>query len=104
MMEMAKKMDHVRGSGNVFHDLDLPDADTELMKARLAAEIIAVLNERKLSARAAGKLVDVAHSDIVNIRNAKLKGFSVERLVRIVNALDRRVELQIRKTANPKAA
>jgi predicted XRE-type DNA-binding protein len=48
--------------------------------------------------------VGVAHSDIVNIRNAKLKGFSVERLVRIVNALDRRVELQIRKTARIKAA
>ena len=104
MMEMAKNMDLVRGSRNVFDDLDLPDADTALMKARLAAEIIAVLNQRKLSARAAGKVVGVAHSDIVNIRNAKLKGFRVERLVRIVNALDRRVELQIRKAVRSKAA
>lgn len=104
MMEMAKNMDLVRGSRNVFHDLDLLDADTELMKARSAAEIIAVLNQRKLSARAAGKVVGVAHSDIVNIRSAKLKGFRVERLVRIVNALDHRVELQIRKTARSKTA
>jgi len=104
MMEMAKNVDLVRGSRNVFHDLDLPDADAELMKARLAAKINAVLNERKLSARAAGKLVGVVHSDIVNIRNAKLKGFSVERLVRIVNALGCRVELQIRTTARFKAA
>ena len=101
---MSYDSDLARGTWNVFHDLDLPDADTELMKTRLAAEIIAVLNERKLSARAAGKLVGVAHSDIVNIRNAKLKGFSVERLVRIVNALDRRVELKIRKEGRPKAA
>lgn len=95
---MIDDIDLIKGSDNVFRDLGLPDADAHLMKADLAAAIVAVLNKRKLSARAAGKLTGVAHSDIVNIRNVKLGRFSIERLVRILNALDQRVELRITKT------
>ncbi len=39
----------------------------------------------------------VAHTDIVNIRNVKLGRFSIERQVRILNAIDQRVELRITK-------
>lgn len=94
---MTGKLELKKGSDNVFRDLGIPDADALLMKADLAAAIIAVLNKRKLTARAAGKVADVAHTDIVNIRNVKLGRFSIERLVRILNALDQRVELRITK-------
>lgn len=100
---MSDGLELVRGSDNPFRDAAIPDADTELIKADLAAEIIAVLKRRKLSARAAGKVVAMAHSDIVKIRNARLDGFSIERLVRILNALDRRVHVKIKK-AHTKAA
>lgn len=94
---MTEKLEIRRGSDNVFRDLGIPDADALLMKADLAAAIIGILNKRKLTARAAGKVVGVAHTDIVNIRNVKLGRFSIERLVRILNALDQRVELRITK-------
>ncbi len=94
---MTEKLELRRGSDNVFRDLGFPDADAQLMKADLAAAIIAALDKRKLTARAAGKIVGVAHTDIVNIRNVKLGRFSIERLVRILNALDQRVELRITK-------
>jgi predicted XRE-type DNA-binding protein len=94
---MTGKLELKKGSDNVFRDLGIPDADALLMKADLAAAIIAVLNKRKLTARAAGKVAGVAHTDIVNIRNVKLGRFSIERLVRILNALDQRVELRITK-------
>ena len=93
-----------RGSDDPFRDLGMPEPDANRMKADLAAAIIGVLDRRGLSVRAAGKVVGVPHSAIVNIRNAKLSGFSIERLVRILNALDRRVEVRISRAGRRKAA
>ncbi|MER8974018.1 MULTISPECIES: XRE family transcriptional regulator [unclassified Mesorhizobium] len=49
----------VRGSGNVYADMGDPDADTKQMKAFLAAEIIAALNRRHLTVRAAAEVTGV---------------------------------------------
>ena len=43
----------VRGSGNVFRNLGLPNPEVEQVKAILAAKIIGVLDERSLSVRRA---------------------------------------------------
>ncbi len=87
----------VRGSGNIYRDFSHPDADTLQMKAHLAAEIIGILNRRKLSTRAAGKLVGEDYSDISKIRNANLGRFTLDRLIRIANKLGRHVELRVSK-------
>ncbi len=73
----------VCGSGNIYRDFGHPDADTLQMKAHLADEIISILNSRKLSVRAAGKLVGEDYSDISKIRNANLGRFTLDRLIRI---------------------
>ena len=46
---MTEKLDMALGSGNPFQDVGLPEADTKLIKADLAAEIIGVLRERELT-------------------------------------------------------
>ena len=50
---MNDDLELVRGSGNVFRDFGSPNADLEQARAILAAKIIHVLDERKLSVRAA---------------------------------------------------
>ena len=50
---MSDDMDIIRGSGNVFRDLGHPEADREQLRALLAAQIIGVLDDRKLTVRAA---------------------------------------------------
>ena len=49
----AKKLELVRGSGNVFRDLGRENADIEQLKALLAAEIIKTLDRDELTVRAA---------------------------------------------------
>lgn len=87
----------VRGSGNIFADLGDPDADTRLIKARLAAEIIGILDRRHLGVRDAASLTGVAAADISRIRNADLGHFTIDRLVRVLNGLDRRVVFKVSK-------
>lgn len=85
----------VRGTGNVFRDMGHPNADVEHMKARLAAKIIAALNEQKLSVRQAGKLAGVQYADISRVRSADLDKFSVEWLTNVFNRLEPRVKVDV---------
>jgi predicted XRE-type DNA-binding protein len=92
---MKDDMKLVRGSGNVFRDFGRPNADLEQARAILAAKIIDVLDGRKLTARAAGKLTGVAHTDLSRIRNAKLERFTLDRMITILGKLDRDIEVSI---------
>lgn len=88
-------IDVIEGSGNVFRDLDDPHADLKQAKAILAARIIAVLNDRGLSVgRAASQTAFVA-ADFSRIRNADLRRFTLDRLMKMLAALDNRVRVTI---------
>ena len=78
----------IEGSGNVFRDLGDPEADLKHAKAVLAARIIATLDERGLSVRKAAALTPFAAADFSRIRNADLGRFTLDRLMKILTALD----------------
>jgi predicted XRE-type DNA-binding protein len=78
----------VEGSGNLFRDLGDADADLKQAKSIIAARIIAVLDERGLSVRKAGALTRFAAADFSRIRNADLGRFTLDRLMKMLAALD----------------
>ncbi len=90
------KLGVVRGSGNVFRDLEHENADTEQFKAILAAEIIKALDREHLTVRAAHGRTAIAAADFSRIRNADLGRFTVDRLMSILNRLGSRVEVKVR--------
>jgi predicted XRE-type DNA-binding protein len=92
---MSKKMDLIRGSGNVFSDFSRPNAGLEQARTILAAEIIRTLDIRGLSTREAERLTGVGHSEFSRIRNAKLSRFSLDRMIAILGKLDEDVEVTI---------
>jgi predicted XRE-type DNA-binding protein len=98
---MSDELELVRGSDNPFKDVGLPEVDTKLIKADLAAEIIAILRERRLTGAAAAKLAGVQTADISRIRNADLSRFTIDRLVTILNRLNRHVEVRFTVKAVP---
>jgi predicted XRE-type DNA-binding protein len=103
----TKKMEVMRGSGNVFRDLGHKNADVEQFKAILAAEIIKALDREGLSVRVAHGRTGIAAADFSRIRNADLGRFTVDRLISIINRLGSRVEVKVRvrraETARHKA-
>ena len=92
----------VHGSGNVFRDFGMPNADLEQARAILAAKIINLLDDRKLSVRAAEKLTGVAASEFSRIRNVKLGRFTLDRMITILGKLDQDVEVSV--NVRPRAA
>ncbi len=92
---MSNDTDMIRGSGNVFRDLGHPDADREQLRALLAARIIGVLDERKLTVRAAQELTGVAAADFSRIRKANLGRFTIDRLMMILAHIGLDVEVTV---------
>lgn len=91
-----KKVQVVRGSGNVFRDLGHASPDVEQLKAILAAEIIKMLDRQSLTVRGAHARTGVAAADFSRIRNANLARFSLDRLISIVNRLGARVDVHVK--------
>jgi len=90
-----EEFDIVRGSGNVFRDLGHPDADREQLRSLLAARVIGVLDERKLTVREAHDLTGFAAADFSRIRRAKLDRFTIDRLMSMLARLGQQVEVTV---------
>jgi predicted XRE-type DNA-binding protein len=82
---------------NVFKDLGFDNADELQAEAVLAHEIYSILNERRLTQRAAAELLGIDQADVNKIMQGNYTGFSLRRLVRLLTRLDRDVELIIKR-------
>lgn len=76
------------GSGNVFADLGLPDAETLLLKAKLASKIDDVIVERGLRDAAAGAAMGLSGPQVSDLRNGRTSDYSVERLHELLDKID----------------
>jgi predicted XRE-type DNA-binding protein len=94
----------VRGSGNVFADLGFPDAVERQAKLRLAYTLNQVLDQRKLTQAEAARVLGIGQPRVSALRRYKLAGFSVERLMTLLTAVDQDVEIVIRRKPKTRRA
>ena len=94
----------VRGSGNVFADFDVPDANLRQVRAILAAEIVKTLDSEGLTVRDAEARTGIAAADFSRIRQVKLDRFTIDRLMRILDRLNRDVHVKISVAARPRSS
>jgi len=88
----------------VFADLGLPDAVERQAKLRLTYSLNQVLDARKLSQADAAKVLGLTQPKVSALRHYKLAGFSVERLMNLLTALDQDVEIVIRQRPRSRKA
>src|SRR5215470_13589965 len=93
---MKKKLDYQASSGNVFADIDLPNAKEHLVKAQLVYKIDRLMKSRGLKQVAAAKLFGVKQPDISKMLRGDFRQFSVERLLRFLVALGQDVEIAVK--------
>lgn len=85
-----------KSSGNVFADLGLSDPAERMAKADLAMKIAQIINKRHLSQQQAAELLGLTQPKISAILNGQLRGFSLEKLMVLLNALGRDVVITIK--------
>jgi predicted XRE-type DNA-binding protein len=93
---MAKLPKHEVSSGNVFADIGLPDSEELLLKSQLVIELQRLIKLRKLTQTKAAALMGVAQPDLSNLLKGKLRGFSVERLLLMLTAFGRDIDIIVR--------
>ena len=86
-----------RGSGNVFADLGHPNAEAHLLKAELVARIDKIIRQRGLKQVEVAKLFRLSQPDVSRLLRGSFREYSVERLLRLLTALGRDVEIVIRE-------
>ena len=87
----------VEGSGNVFADLGFDRPSEEQAKARLVREIRVIIENRDLTQTQAGALIGLPQPDLSQLLRGRTRGYTVDRLCRLIMALDRDIEIRIKK-------
>lgn len=100
---MNKRL-QVESSGNVFADLNLPEADDLLVKAELVAKIIQETERRRLTQSQAAALLGIDQPKVSALKQGKLSGFSIERLLRFLLLLGRDIEITVKEKPKSRSA
>ena len=79
------------GSGNVFKDLGVPNAEEHLVKAQLVFKIDAIRKERRSKQIEVADLLGIRQPDVSKMLRGEFRQFSVERLLRFLVALNQDV-------------
>ena len=98
---MTKHASVTESSGNVFVDLGLPDAVGELFKAELTLQISKRIKDLDLTQKQAGVRLGLSQPDVSRLMNGRRAGFSTDRLLAFLNALDLDVDIVVRPVAPP---
>jgi predicted XRE-type DNA-binding protein len=73
-------------------------------KAILVSQINAIIKNRKLTQKKAGEILGITQSRVSDLSRGGLSGFSVDRLLRLLNKLDRDIEIVIKTKTTKKTA
>jgi len=91
----AKTPEYTVSGGNVFADLGLPNAEELQAKAVLANQIASIVTHRHLTQVEAARILSTGQPKVSELLAGRLDGFSIERLIRYLNALDRDVQIVV---------
>lgn len=93
---MTRKVKIEMGSGNIFADLGLPDAETHLLKAQIVSEIYRLAQKGKLTQAQAGARMGISQPEVSRLFKGNFREYSIDRLMGFLTGFDRDVEIVVR--------
>lgn len=88
------------GSDNVFADIGVPNPEEALLKAQLAYQLNQVIQQRGLTQAATAEILGIDQPKVSALRTGRLRGFSVERLIRFLTLLGNDVEIVVQPVSH----
>jgi predicted XRE-type DNA-binding protein len=83
------------GSGNVFADLGLPDADERLVRSKLGFHVYKLLADKGLTQREIAALLGIRQPEVSHLMNGHFNRFTTDKLLVFLKRLDRKVTIHI---------
>jgi predicted XRE-type DNA-binding protein len=83
------------GSGNVFADLGLEDADDLFARAKIGFHVYKILQNKKLAQREIASLLGIKQPEVSHLMNGHFSRFTTDKLLDFLKRLDRKVTIRI---------
>jgi len=84
-----------RSSGNVYTDLNFPDAAEMLVKAQLVAKIGEILRARKWTQQQASKVLGISQPKLSKMLRGQFRGISEAKMMECLTKLGRDIRIVI---------
>lgn len=82
-------------SKNVFADLGFPNPEEHLLKAQIVSLVATIIRTKELPQTRVAELTGLTQPQISNILRGRFRDVSIEKLLRIVNALKHNIHIVI---------
>jgi predicted XRE-type DNA-binding protein len=93
--KIRKPIEFEQGSGNVFADLGLKEADHLLARAQIGYLVFKILKDRDLKQREIAAVLGIAQPDVSQLMNGHFSRFTTDKLLDFLKRLDRKVTIEV---------
>lgn len=90
-----KPIEFETGSGNVFADLGLKDADQLLARSQIGFHVYKILEDKKLKQREIAAVLGIAQPDVSHLMNGHFSRFTTDKLLDFLKRLNRKVTIEV---------
>ena len=84
-----------KGSGNVYADLGIPDADEMLVKAQLAMKIGEIIKTRGWTQQEAASVLDMTQPKLSKMLRGQFRGISEAKMMECLVRLGRDIQIVV---------
>ena len=85
----------IKGSGNVYADIGVPDAESMLVKAQLAAAIRKAIAAKELTQQRAAEIVGMTQPKLSHMLHGHFRGISEAKMMACLARLGRDVKIVV---------
>lgn len=92
---MSEEIEMYEGSGNVYADLELEDADELLTRSQIGFLVFKIVEARSLKQREIASVLGIAQPDVSHLMNGHFSRFTTDKLLDFLKRLDQKVTIQV---------
>ena len=92
---MSEEIEIYEGSGNVYADLELEDADELFIRSQIGFLVFKILEDRKLKQREIASVLEIKQPDVSHLMNGHFSRFTTDKLLDFLKRLNQKVTIQV---------
>jgi predicted XRE-type DNA-binding protein len=92
---MTKEIEFEKGTGNVFADLGLEDAEELQARGMIGFHVVELLKKNDMKQREIAELLEIKQAEVSHLLNGHFSRFTVDKLLDFLKRMNQKVTIQI---------
>ncbi len=94
-LKLSQKDGVIDSSGDIFADLGLPHSEEDRLKVDIARIITLTIQRKEITQTEAARMIGTDQAKVSNLVRGRVAGFSVERMMQMLLALGRDIDIRV---------